>query len=124
MWSRIFAGILASATFFAACAPAMSASQGRPCTLLNGEKLPPEAGGADAICSAIEQAIAAKAPKVRYTAEVRVLSKSGLSVSVVANGKKLPDQNMSVMDRNLNPWAIKRFAEGLADEVAKAGSKT
>ena len=121
MWSKIFAGILASAAFVAASAPAMSAPHTRPCTVLNGEKLPPESGGADAICSAIEQAIAARAPKVRYTAEVRVLSKSGLSVTVVANGKKLPDQNMSVMDRNLNPWAIKRFAEGLAEEVAKVG---
>jgi hypothetical protein len=99
----------------------MTAPQDRRCIVLNGDKLPPESGGADAICSAIEQAIAAKAPKVSYTAEVRILSKSGLSVSVIANGKKLPDQNMSVMDRNLNPWAIERFAEGLAEEVAKAG---
>jgi hypothetical protein len=121
MWSKIFAGILASAAYVAASPPAMSAPYARPCTVLNGEKLPPESGGADAICSAIEQAIAARAPKVRYTAEVRVLSKSGLSVTVVANGKKLPDQNMSVSDRNLNPWAIKRFAEGLAEEVAKVG---
>ena len=101
----------------------MTAPQNRPCRVLNGDKLPPESGGADAICSAIEHAIAAKAPKVRYTAEVRILSKSGLTVSVIANGKKLPDQNMSVMDRNLNPWAIQRFAEGLAEEVAKAGLK-
>lgn len=123
MWSRILGGVLASTALVAACAPAMTAPQNRPCRVLNGDKLPPESGGADAICSAIEHAIAAKAPKVRYTAEVRILSKSGLTVSVIANGKKLPDQNMSVMDRNLNPWAIQRFAEGLAEEVAKAGLK-
>lgn len=101
----------------------MTAPRDRSCRVLNGEKLPPESGGANAVCSAIQQAIAAKAPTVRYTAEVRILSKSGLTVSVIANGKKLPDQNMSVMDRNLNPWAIQRFAEGLAEVVAEAGLK-
>ena len=60
---------------------------------------------------------------MKYSAEVRVLSKSALTVAVVANGKKLPDQNMAVMDRNLNPWAIDRFAASLAEEVAKAAQK-
>ncbi len=123
MWSRIFAGILASAIAVAACVPAMSAPQARPCRVLNGDKLPPESGGAAAICSAIEKAMSVRAPKVKYSAEVRVLSKSALTVAVVANGKKLPDQNMSVMDRNLNPWAIDRFAASLAEEVAKAAQK-
>ena len=120
MWSKIFAGILASAVSVAACAPAMSAPQSGPCRVLNGEKLPPESGGPAAICSAIEKAMSARAPKVKYSAQVRVVSKSALTVAIIANGKKLPDQNMSVMDRNLNSWAIDRFAESLADEVAKA----
>src|SRR5690242_11343814 len=113
MWSKIFAVVLASATFVAACAPAMSAAQNRPCRVVNGEKLPPESGGASAVCSAIEHAMAARAPKVRYTAEVRVLSKSALAALIVANGKALPEQQFAVSDRNLNPLSIKRFAEGL-----------
>ena len=120
MWSKIFAGILASAACVAACAPAMSASQGRPCRVLNGAKLPPEAGGAAALCSAIEQAIAARTPKVRYSAEVRVLSQSSLAVNVEVSGRRLAEQHYSVMDRNLNPSSIKRFAEAIADELAKA----
>ena len=123
MWSKIFAGVMASAAFVAACAPAMSAPQNRPCRVVNGEKLPPESGGATALCSAIEQAMASRAPKVRYTAEVRVLSKSALAAVVVANGKALPEQQFAVSDRNLNPSSVKRFAEGLADEVAKVGKK-
>ena len=123
MWSKIFAAVLASASFVAACAPAMSAPQDRPCRVLNGEKLPPESGGAAGLCSAIERAMAARAPKIRYTAEVRVLSKSALAALVVANGKPLPEQQFAVSDRNLNPGSIKRFAEGLADEVAKIGKK-
>ena len=123
MWSKIFAGVIASATLVAACAPAMSAPQNRPCRVVNGEKLPAESGGAAAICSAVEQAMAARAPKVRYTAEVRVLSKSALAALVVANGKALPKQEFAVSDRNLNSSSIKRFAEGLADEVVKVGMK-
>ncbi len=123
MWSKIFAGVIASATVVAASAPAMSALQNGLCRVVNGEKLPAESGGAAAICSAVEQAMAARAPKVRYTAEVRVLSKSALAALVVADGKALPKQEFAVSDRNLNPSSIKRFAEGLADEVAKVGKK-
>ena len=81
----------------AACAPAMSAPQDRrvgSCRIVNAEKLPAEAGGADAICSAIEQAIAARAPNVRYSAEVRVLSKSVGERECRDRRTKLPEQNI------------------------------
>jgi hypothetical protein len=120
MWSRIFAAVLASATSVAACAPAMSAPQAPPCRVVNGEKLPPESGGAEAICAAIEQAVSARAPAVRYSAEVRVISKSALSARIVADGRTLPEQHLSVSDRYLNPLSIKHFAEALAEEVVKA----
>jgi len=123
MWSRIFAAVLASATCVAACAPAVSAPQPHPCRVLNGEKLPPESGGAAAVCAAFEQAIAARAPKVRYSAEVRVLSKSSLAVNVELGGRKLEEQHFGVMDRNLNPGSIKRFAEGLAEMIAAHAGK-
>jgi hypothetical protein len=100
----------------------MSAPQARSCRVLNGEKLPPESGGAAAICSAIEQAISARAPEVRYTAEVRVISKSALSAIIVADGHTLSEQHLSVSDRYLNPLSIKHFADVLAEEVAKASN--
>ena len=123
MWSKIFAGVLASAAFSAACAPAMTAPQHRPCRVLNGEKLPPESGGANAICSAIEQAISARAPSVSYRADVRVLSKSSLAVNLEVAGRKLEEQHFAVMDRNLNAGSIKRFADNLADLVVAAVKK-
>ena len=101
----------------------MSAPQTGPCRVLNGEKLPPESGGAAAICAAFEQAIAARAPHARYTAEVRVLSPSALAVNVEVSGRKLEEQHFGVMDRNLNPGSIKRFADGLAEMVATAAQK-
>ena len=123
MWSRILGTIVVFAAGAAACAPAMSAPQAGapgPCRIVDAGKLPAEAGGGDAICSAIAQAIAARAPDVRYSAEVRVLSKSSIAVNVAIGARKLAEQHYSVMDRNLNPASIKRFAQALADEVAEA----
>jgi hypothetical protein len=105
----------------AACAPAMSASPAPvSCRVVQGEKLPAEVGGADAICSAIMRAIADRAPQVRYSAEVRVLSKSSIAVNIDVGARKLPEQHYSVMDRNLNPASIKRFAEAIAEQLADA----
>src|SRR4051794_13534515 len=111
MWSRIFAGIVASAVFTAPSGQAMSAPDEGQCRVVNAEKLPPESGGAAAMCSTIEQAIAVRAPKVRYRAEVRVLSQSGLAVKVEVAGRKLPEQHFAIMDRNINPGFVKRAAE-------------
>jgi hypothetical protein len=41
----------------------------------------------------------------------------------MVNGRKLPEQNFAVMDRDLNPGSIRRFAESLAREVAKAAKE-
>jgi hypothetical protein len=122
MWSRILVGVLASA--LAASAAAVSAPAAAHCRVLNGEKLPADSGGASAICSGIEQAVAAKAPQVAYKAEVRVLSKSGLAVSLEVGGRKLEEQHFGIMDRNINPGFIKRVAEAVADQVAEAAKKS
>jgi hypothetical protein len=104
----------------------MSAPQGKasgPCHVVGAEKLPPESGGSAAICSAIEQAVSVRTAKTNYSAEVRVLSKSSLAVNVEVGGRKLEEQHFAVMDRNLNPGSIKRFAESLAEMIARAAKK-
>lgn len=101
----------------------MSTPKAASCHVLNGEKLPPESGGAAAICAAFQQAIAARAPNVRYNAEVRVLSRSSLAVSAEVGGRKLEEQHFAVMDRNLNAISVKRFAESFADLVRDAAKK-
>jgi hypothetical protein len=122
MWSRIFAGTLMSAACAAGAATMSATHENGPpsCRVVGAEKLPKDSGGAASICSAIERAIAAAAPKVRYTAEVRVISRSALAVNVEVDGRKLAEQHFAVMDRNLNPGSIKRFAEAVGAEVAKA----
>ena len=121
MWSKIHGTVLATTAVAALGGPAMSAPiPAGTCRVVHAEKLPAEAGNADALCSAIQQAISARAPHVRFSAEVRVLSKSALSATLVANGRALPEQQFAVSDRNLNSRSIERFAAAMAEEVAKA----
>jgi hypothetical protein len=94
-------------------------SQGR-CRVTGAEKLPAEAGGAAAICAAVERAVAAQAPNLRYSAEVRVLSRRGLAANLETAGRKLPELQFSVSDRELNPRAIGQFADSVAEALAGA----
>ena len=97
-----------------ACGAPMSASAGQSggrCVVESALKLPAASGGADAICREIERAVAAAAPTTRYMAKVTVVSVSRLSAVLIVNGRSLPEQNFAVMDRELNPGSIRRFAD-------------
>ena len=109
----VLAGIAPAGSF------AMSAPR-HDCRVLDAGKLPAAAGGAHAICAAIEQAVAAQAPNVRFSAEVRVVTPSMLATKLVVNGRALPEQKFAVMDRKLGASSIQRFANSIASEVAKA----
>jgi hypothetical protein len=90
------------------------------CAVTGAEKLPAETGGPDALCSAIDRAVAGQAPGVRFTAQVKVISDSRMAAALVVNGKPLPEQNFAVMDRKLDQNSLRRFAEAIAAKVAKA----
>lgn len=122
------------ATIVLICAAAVSPTNGRAmsaagkgaqgsCRVASGEKLLAKAGGAEALCAAVERAVAKAAPMARYKAEVRILPRSRLSTTLVVNGRSLPDQKFAVMDDELKPDSIQRFAEGLADQVADAAKR-
>lgn len=100
----------------------MSAPEAGHCRVVNEAKLPADSG-ASMICSQIEQAVAMRAPNVAYKAEVRVLSKSGLAVTLEVGGRKLEEQHFGIMDRHINPTFIKRVADAVADHVAEAAKK-
>ena len=92
------------------------------CKVVAGEKyLDSSANGT--LCREIERAIAAEAPNARYTAEVKALSPTRLAAQLVVNGKALPEHKFAVMDADLGPESIKRFARSLAADVAKAVKK-
>ena len=124
MWNRLARSILVGIAGLAAtgaCAMSGPVQAQGSCRVLDAAKLPPEAGGADAICGAVARAMAAKAPGLRYSAAIRVVSKSSLAAELSADGRKLPEQRFSVSDRNLNPLAIENFADALAAVLANAG---
>lgn len=113
------AAILAAASS-GACAMSASQPKAARCHVVGGDRLPPETGGAGALCRAIEKAVSARAPELRYTAAVRVLSASSLAATIkFADGRALPEQRMATMDRALSKASIERFAQAIAAEMAK-----
>ena len=106
-----------------ACAMTAAESSPHGCRVIDGEKLPSESGGSKALCDAVAAAVAEQAPGQSYSVEIRVLPLSRLSASVTTgDGRKLPDQSFTSMDRPLTSGSFKRFAAAIAAELAKAGS--
>lgn len=104
-------------------AEAMSSAAQTParrCEVMNAARLPAASGGSKALCREIERAVTAAAPTSSYTAKIVVLTASRLSAALVVNDHALPEQNFAVMDRELDSSSVRRFAEALAAEVAKA----
>ena len=99
---------------------AMTASEAQHCTVVGAEKLPAEAGDAKALCAKVEAAVAAHAPNSHYSAQITVVSKSILAASVTVGGRQLPVRKLGVTDRDLNAGSISRFANAIAEDVAKA----
>jgi hypothetical protein len=102
-----------------ACAMARPGAGRAKCVVSGADKLPAEAGGDEAICSAIRAATRDRAPAADYWVEVEVLSASSLAARVrLKDGRTLPEQRMAVSDRQLNPGSIERFAAAIANAVA------
>jgi hypothetical protein len=114
--------MLAAATSLCgnACAMASPNKQSPACRVVDGDKLPAESGGAAALCTAIERAVAARTPGVAYTVEVQVVSSSRLKATLSRGGQRLPEQNFATMDRELRADSFDRFAAAIADALANA----
>lgn len=111
---------LAAAVPAGAGAVSMSGGPAAHCRVVTGEQFLTGAVSGNIVCSEIERAIAAVAPHARYSAEVKAMPRARLSARLVVSGRTLPEQNFAVMDRELDLGSIRRFAEALAAEVAKA----
>jgi hypothetical protein len=114
--------VAAFASASGACAMTSPVPENVHCSVTRADMLPADAGGADALCSAIRTAIFKRAPKARVSVEVRVLTPSMLATMLVVEGSALPEQKFAVMDRNLNPRSIERFAQSIATKVAEAAA--
>lgn len=97
---------------------------GPQCIVSDGDNLPPETGGAAALCTAIMKAVAERGPSLPASVDVRVLSNSSLSATVkLTDGRVLPEQKMAVSDRQLDSGSIARFAAAIADQIAEASTR-
>lgn len=112
--------LLVALSFSAGGAMSVSARSSVRCQVFGGEKLPAASGSSKTVCAEIERAVAELAPAARYSAEVKVLSKSKLAATLVVDGRTLPEQRFAIMDSDLDAGSIQRFARSLASEVAKA----
>ena len=119
MWGRVIIVALFAALIANLGMKSIANASNPTCHVVAAEKLP-QSVKADRICAEVARAIRAEAPTVRYTAEIRVISRSRLTATLVVEDRMLPVQNFAVMDRNLNDWSIGNFARALAAEVAKA----
>lgn len=111
--------MMSASSMGSAWAMSSTNNQSPHCRVVDGGKLPAESGGAVALCAAIERAVSARAPGVAYTVEVKVLSSSRLAATLTKDGHELPEQRFASMDRELTVSSIERFAESIADRVAK-----
>jgi hypothetical protein len=115
--------------FIAGCASASSGAVtpepngSARCRIVEGEKYLKSPIGSGMICREIERAIEAQAFGARISAEVRATSPSRLAATLIVNGKTLPEHKFVVMDSNLTPASVQRFARSLALAAAEAAKR-
>ena len=113
-WVLAVAGVVASA---GACAVTGAPAEAR-CVVVGGEKLPAAVGGAAGVCAAIERAVARAAPGKDYRVEVTLPRPYILSaVVVLGDGRRLPEQRLTVSDAPLSRAQVERFADKIAAAV-------
>ena len=94
-----------------------SAEPSSACQVRGAHKLPPEIGGAEAVCAAIKQAL----PGQGYSVQITVHSPSSISARVkTSDGRERPEQRMAVSDGALRSSSVHRFARAIADSLDQA----
>jgi len=89
------------------------------CRVTGGERLPAESGGSAALCAAIENAMATRLPGMDCNADIAVMSPTRLACRLTVEGRELPEQQQSSVDRPLMRSTFERFAKGLAEQAAE-----
>lgn len=92
------------------------------CSVEQGERLPAETGGPDALCAAIREA-AAPAGESPASVRVRVLSTHAVEAQVTLGDRRLDPIQIARSDRPLGRASLERFARSIASAIAKASQK-
>jgi hypothetical protein len=98
-------------------------SSGLRCSVTGEEKLPPEVGGGQAICSAISAAVIPALQRAGIASSaiaisVKVKSDSRISAVASVNEHPLPEQHVASSDRPLNGRAVDMLARAVAAAVS------
>jgi hypothetical protein len=98
-----------------ACAMSGSAVGTAGCRVIGAGHLPPDSGGADALCETVRQSIAAAG-----TVEIRVRSPHLMEATVtLADGRRLPAVKTARSDQPLNRRSFQMLADALAAQLAR-----
>ena len=111
---KLMAVMMAAASTIAPAAAPQGHSR---CQVVGADKLPAASGGAKALCAALAREIGRQASGADYHATVTVVSKARLKAIVHLNGRALPEQGFSSMDRPLAKSSFDRFAKAIASQV-------
>ena len=119
---KLIAGVLLATAGGSTCAMNSASTTQLGCTVSGGELLPPEIGGADALCDAVRAAAQeAGAPTAGAKVEIRVMSAFGAAATVTApDGRAFPAIEVSSSDRPLNRGSIGMLAREIAQRLAPA----
>lgn len=115
--------LLAAVASGSACAMRPTSSDQLRCVVQGAEKLPPELGGAAAVCAAFERAAA---PELRragialagVSVSVQVRSQYRISAVASVGERSLPEQNVGISDRQLNTGAIEMLARAIVADLS------
>lgn len=101
--------------FFAgsACAMSMAANPAVRCSVQRADLLPPQVGGAAAVCSAVQEATAGGTRPLSVVVTVRSANELVATVTNSA-GRTLPELRFAKSDRPLSHASVKRFAQAIA----------
>lgn len=94
------------------------------CNVVGADKLPAEVGGADAVCAAIRSALQGNSVAQGASVAVTIRSPYGAAAAVTtAAGRVMPEVNVAISDRSLNPRSIAMLAEGVARQLNSAAGR-
>jgi hypothetical protein len=115
-------GLLLGGASGSACAMRPVATNQMRCTVVGAEMLPPEVGGADAVCRSMREAVSAaggQAAASELSITVQIASAySAAAIVTTADGRKLAEQQVAISDRKLNQNALAMLAKGVAAQLA------
>lgn len=125
MWAmtivKLISSLLLATAGGSTCAMNSASANHLGCTVEGSEMLPAEIGGADGLCDAIRAAVAqqAGAQAKGGAVAVRVINPYSAVATVTApGGRKFPDIEVSVSDRQLNPTSVAMLAREVARRFA------